>query len=351
MADELATTHGGAIVPAGEQSGDLATASTVREVELARAEIESAITVARKLPRCELAACAAIEKACTRLKFADAATYSFPRGGKTIKGPSVYLAREAARCWGNVRHGLYITQDDARNRTIRGWAWDLQTNMRVELEDTFAKLIQRKRFNKTTRQSSTEWVEPDERDLRELTNRRGAMTVRNCILQLIPQDIIDTAIEKADQTLLAGVSSNPDDALKELVAAFVNINISSDMLAEYLNHPVKQVTPAEVVELRGVWRSVRDGNTKWADHMEGPKTDEPTKPQAETAALKTARANLRERFSKLPGPDAIKALSGAGIESLGAVGKITDTAVLQAGVDSLQALSDRLDQDQQETTP
>ena len=49
----------------------------------------------------------------------------------------------------------------------------------------------------------TEWTVPDERDLRELTNRRGAICVRNAILALVPPDLVEDAMATADQTLEA----------------------------------------------------------------------------------------------------------------------------------------------------
>ncbi len=50
----------------------------------------------------------------------------------------------------------------------------------MEIDDTFRKKIQRKRDGQTV------WVTPDERDLRELTNKRGAILERNCLLKLQP---------------------------------------------------------------------------------------------------------------------------------------------------------------------
>lgn len=133
---------------------------------IAEAEIKSAIIIALKFPRDDAKCFVSLMKSCQRSSFADDASYSFPRGGHQIKGPSVHLAREAARVWGNIRHGLSVIADDEDERTIEAWAWDLQTNVKVVAEDTFQKLIYRKA-------GGGQWIKPDERDLRELTNRRG----------------------------------------------------------------------------------------------------------------------------------------------------------------------------------
>jgi len=66
-------------------------------------EIQAAIISAKKFPRDENQAYAKAIKSVQRPSMAESATYNFPRGGKSISGPSVDLARELARCWGNIR--------------------------------------------------------------------------------------------------------------------------------------------------------------------------------------------------------------------------------------------------------
>src|SRR5205085_986190 len=134
--------------------------------------------------RNELMAFQQLAVACKRLSFAEQSSYAFPRGGQTVSGPSVHLARAAARVWKNLQYGVRITRDDDDSRQIQAFAWDLETNVKVTGEDDFKKLVYRKKDG---------WVKPDERDLRELTNRRGAILVRNCILQILPKDLIEDA--------------------------------------------------------------------------------------------------------------------------------------------------------------
>src|SRR5690606_32675204 len=101
------------------------TAITVREAGAAsavareEAEMKSAIFLARQFPRDEAAAYTKIIKSCRRPTFAEGAMYRFPRGGQQVEGPSVQLAREIARCWGNIRYGLRIVSVDAEMIHIR----------------------------------------------------------------------------------------------------------------------------------------------------------------------------------------------------------------------------------------
>lgn len=273
----------GGLTTTTEFSSELAPTAAAAEKQF---EIQSAIVLAKKYPRDEDAAFTKLMKACGRTSFAEEAEYSFPRGNQTVRGASVNLAREAARVWGNVRYGLTILRDDAGSRQIQGWAWDLETNTKISSEDDFQKLIFRK---------GKGWVPPDERDLRELTNRRGAILVRNCILQVVPKDLIEDARAKCNETLRATAAKDPDGARKKILLAFSELNVTPEMLAAYLGHPLAQSSPAEIADLRAVYKSIADGNTTWADYVAG-------NGEAAAADLKEkTRAKtdeLKERLSK-----------------------------------------------------
>lgn len=251
-----------------EQSQEMAPTMNAAAVE---AEIKSAIIVALRFPRNEDKAFQRLMKSCQRPAFAEDASYSFPRAGTDVTGPSIYLAREAARVWGNIRHGLNIVADDEENRTIEAWAWDLETNAKVYAQDSFRKLIYRKKGG---------WIKPDERDLRELTNRRGAILKRNCILELLPTDLIDDARQTAVTTLQKGAAVDPEAARKKIIMAFSQINVTPDMLEAKLAHPLAQCSPAEIAELRSIYKSIADGNSTWAEYGES------KKPESEKGTLR-----------------------------------------------------------------
>jgi hypothetical protein len=242
-----------------EESFELAPTSAAAEKQY---EIQSAIMIAKNFRRDEDAAFEKLTRACRRTSFAEDASYSFPRGGTQIVGPSVNLAREAARAWENIRYGLAILHEDDESVLIQGWAWDLETNTKVSAEDRFKKLIQR-RINNITK-----WVKPDERDLRELINRRGAIAVRNSLLQLLPKDLIEDAMRECAITTKERIAKDPDDSRKKIILAFSEFNIIPEMLEQYLGHPLKQATSEQIVELRSIYKSIKDGNSKWSEYVE-----------------------------------------------------------------------------------
>lgn len=239
----------------------------------ARYEIEGAILIAKKFPRNEDAAFGTLMRSCGRKSLAEVAAYRFPRGGQEVTGPAVYLAKEAARIWGNIRFGFDIIGDDDENRHIRGWAWDVETNARSSYDDQFKKLVQRKQG----KNGPTAWVVPDERDLRELTNRRGAILVRNSLLDLLPDDLIQDALKTARATLERDAGENIEDSRKKTILGFGELGISVEDLETYLEHPMSNTTPHEVANLRQIWKSIKEGVSRWSEYVSVTKTPDADK--------------------------------------------------------------------------
>ena len=260
----------------------------------AQHEIQSAIIVAKKFPRNETACFQKLMIAASRASFAEDARYSFPRGDKEVTGPSVNLAREAARLWGNIRYGLYVVRDDEDTRLIRGWAWDVESNTKVEVEDDFKKLIQRK--VKNGKPGETVWLVPDERDLRELTNRRGAILLRNALLQVMPKDLIEDALYQCSKTLEKDAGENPEAVRKRLLVDLGTFSVTVEQIEKALGHPFSQSTPAELTELRAICTSIKDGNSTWQEYAkrhEAPAETKPAEPSAEDKALAEGQAKLQ----------------------------------------------------------
>lgn len=249
---------------ATERTAELAVAT---EAARARAEIEGQIIVARRFPRDELINGARITKMCQRPAFAKTAFYSFPRGGKQIMGPSVNLARAMSSYWGNMTWGIRVLRDDGEMIVIEGWAWDLENNNRVSMPDSFNNLIFRKKGG---------WQKPDERDKRELVNRRGAICVRNALLQLLPPDIVDEAFNATMKMAQQDVTGSAEKTLRNLLAAYDGLGVTRGNIEDWIaiqrnvekgQAPLETITPEELLSLRGVYTSIGDGDTKVSDHF------------------------------------------------------------------------------------
>jgi hypothetical protein len=300
-AGELAGFDNGGQDPLAEHAGTRAL--------VAREESESkaALFLARQFPRNEVDSYNRAMKSAQRPAFAETCVYAFPRGSTTVEGPSVDLARELARCWGNVRYGLRVVTEDEERIHIKGFAWDLESNNYVEAEDKFQKLIQRKQGRGPG--AATIWVKPDERDLRELVNRRGAICVRNAILQLMPPDIVDEMLNKAKETTRRAargeIEQDRDSAVRRMAAAFNQLGVTTQMIAEKLGHELSLIDGAELAELRAIYKSLSDGNSRRHEHFGIPgvaPTGGQTEPQdrADELAKKIAPKGGGSRKGRAP---------------------------------------------------
>lgn len=292
-----------------------------------RYEIESTIVIAKKFPRNEQAAFGTLMRSCQRQSFASIVTYRFPRGGKNVEGPSVYLAKEAARIWGNIRFGFDIVADTETSRHIRGWAWDVETNAKSSYDDSLEKLIQRK----DPASGKTKWVTPDERDLRELTNKRGAICVRNSLLDLLPSDLIDDAITEAKKNLASNASQNIDEARKSIIKAFGGLGVSVEELERYLTHSLTTATASEVAELRQVWKSISDGISSWNEYA--PSEPKPTGPVSADSLTKPATSPIPPA-EKLPTNGTVVASPEVAVLANDLIAKI-EAAATEVALDTL----------------
>jgi hypothetical protein len=260
----------------------------------AMAEIRLAMQMAIDRPRNEDHAIGKVMKVCKRHAFAEKGVYRFPRGDKEIVGASIKLAEEMAKAWANLRWGFTVVMDEGVKRTVRGWAWDLENNSKKEVDLTFDKLIYRKRGG---------WIEPDERDLLELTNRNASKATRNAILSLLPWDMVQDAIAECKRTILDGIKKDPDAARKSMIAAFqLDLGISAAELTAFIGHPMEQLRPEKIAELRGIYSAIKGQETTWQDVVGK---------AAVTAGLEGAApgtaAELRQRVrekANAPPPDA-----------------------------------------------
>lgn len=232
-------------------------AGTVK-VEQSRAigEVQGMMLLAKQFPRDEFAAFSKVMLACQRLEFAEKATYSYPRGGETISGPSIRLAEEIARCWGNIDFGIKeLSQKDGESEMM-AYAWDLETNTRSS-QNFAVKHIREtvKGMKKLTSQ----------RDIYENNANNGGRRLRARILAIIPPDLVNAAVAECKRTL-AGKNDTPlIDRAKNMIMAFSKIGVKQSLIEKRLGHTVEDMTADELSEYKGILNSLKDGITNISD--------------------------------------------------------------------------------------
>lgn len=246
--------------------------SSADAVSRAESEIKARMLMALKFPRNESESLSKVLKSCDRPEFAAKAFYEYPRGGQKISGISVNLAREFARYWRNIAYGFSILVDDDNQIILEGWSWDLESNTRISEQASFKKLIYRK---------ATGWTKPDERDLRELVNKHGAIASRNCLLKLFPRDMLDMAFGAARQSVKNDVSKESIDITKaKAIKQFSEYGITVEDLEKHIEMSSDNWSNEEITQLRGLHSALKDGQVKASEIKNPPKEKENMPPVA-----------------------------------------------------------------------
>jgi hypothetical protein len=233
-----------------------ATQATQIEQARAIAEVQAAVVVAQQCPRDLQRAEAEMRDACSRTALANRAFYRVPNRGQ---GPSVHLARELARIWGNVQYGVHeLRRDDRAGMSeIQAFAWDVQTNTRSTR--TFQVPHQRMVTNKAT----GEQTRKDLIDLGDvyLNNQNvGARAVRECIFTVLPAWYTEAAEDLCRNTLRDGDGKPLPQRIEEVVSAYARTHgVKVEQLEAKLGRKRSTWDAGDVASLGVLWRSVERG--------------------------------------------------------------------------------------------
>lgn len=236
-------------------------------------EVQAAMVIAKKFPRDEYEAMEKIKRTCQRATLAEQAIYSYPRGGQSVSGPSVRLAEALAQNWGNIDYGVIELEQKDGLSEMMAYAWDLETNTRVS--KIFG--VEHKRDTKKGAYQLT-----DSRDIYEATANFGARRMRACILGVIPGDVVDMAVNECRETIKRGIGKEPiNERVTKLLAAFKkDFKVSKERIEKYAGRNCADFGEDEFLNLKGVYKALKDGQAKPDDYFE---TEPEVAPDALTA--------------------------------------------------------------------
>jgi hypothetical protein len=237
---------------AHEAPAVLAEATAQREV----AEVQAAMLIAKRFPRNQAKSLDRILVACQRPTLAEGALYSYARGGTDITGPSIRLAEAIAQQWGNLQFGIRELDQRLGESTVEAYAWDLETNTRQ------TKTFQVKHIRRTRAKGN--YTLEDPRDIYEMVANQGARRLRACILGVIPGDIVEAAVTQCEATLKAKADISPE-AVKKMVEVFTPYGVTQEMIEARIQRKLESITPAQIISLRKVYNSLKDGMSTLAD--------------------------------------------------------------------------------------
>lgn len=226
------------------------------EESRAIAEAQGKLVIAKKFPRDQAAAYEKMITSCRRKTLAEAAMYSYPKGGQVIKGPSIRLAEELARGWGNIEYGIReLSQKDGMSE-MEAYCWDLETNVVSSQKFTV-------RHERHAKSGVTNLTDP--RDIYEATANAAARRLRSRILAVLPPDIIDGAISECAKTL-AGSNETPiEDRVRKMLKEFSKYGIKKEHIEKRIDKKLDALLVDELVDLITIYNSIKDGMTKPSD--------------------------------------------------------------------------------------
>jgi hypothetical protein len=252
-------------------------------VEQARAiaEVRAAVMIAMDRPRDRSAAIAEMREVCGIMALAERAFFRVPRGGETVNGESIHLARELARCWGNIDYGVKeLARDDTRGQSeLLAFAWDLQTNARSEI----VFVVPHVKGKNNRRLTGTQ-------EIYENNASFAGRRLREAIFAILPVWFKAEAADLCHRTLEKGGGKPLVQRIADLRAAFSAMGVTAEQLREKRGRDVDEFTPEDVAALGVVYGSIKRGEVTLADEFPPPEVAATDKPASKLDALeKTAK--------------------------------------------------------------
>ena len=266
---------GSAVAPQPSSGNALMTAEMQRQI----AEIQAQFMMALHRPRVPMVAVDKMLLECQRPSLAEVALYSFSRGGTAINGLSIRALEMIARNWGNIKYGFRVLDRSAGRSVLQAYAYDLESN--VPVERIFE--VRHVRDKKGGAVPLT-----DERDIYELEANQAQRRVRACIEALIPGDVLDACENEIRKTLEARADTTAE-GIKKMLELFKAFGVNQKMIESRIQRNVTAITAPQMVGLRSVYNSLKDGMSsidQWFDKTLADSPDKKNAADDPNAALK-----------------------------------------------------------------
>lgn len=256
------------------------------ESERAIAEAQGQLILAKRFPRDLNAAYAELMESCKMPAMANVAFYALPRGGKTISGPSVRLAEEIARVFGNFEYGHRELSRSNGKSEVEVYAWDKQTNNRSIRQITVMHTLDTREGQKPLR---------DQKDIDDKIANVASKQVRGRILAMMPKWMLEAAMEECRKTL-AGTNEAPiSERVRKMTQAFAKFGINTNHIERKLGHKLDNVTDDELVDLLAIYNAIRDGGEKASEFFPAEQSDEAAPAPAAAKAIADASASTQKK--------------------------------------------------------
>lgn len=283
--NEIAIPTAADPLPGRARAGFLGQATQIEQAR-AVAEVQAAIVVAQQCPRDVNTAMRSMREACQQPGLAERAFYRFSRGGQQVSGESVHLARELARCWGNIQHGIQeLRRDDAAGISeMQAFAWDVQTNTRA----AHIFVVPHRRDSRNGSQPLT-----DMRDIYENNTNQASRRLREAIFAVLPVWFREEAKDLCHKTLETGGGKSLASRIADAVQVFEGKGVTLTQLEAKVGRPSDKWTAHDVAQLGVVYKSIDRGEITVDDEF-------PTVERAVTADEINQQQSTKRRVKQPP---------------------------------------------------
>lgn len=257
-----------------------------------RAAIDVQVSTARAYPR-NVRKCVenAISIVTMDIETASTCNYAVPRGGKSITGPSVHMAKILANQWGNIRCEARVVEIDNKRVTSEGICWDLENNVAIKAT------VKRSILTKSGRMTE---------DMITVTgNAANSIALRNAILSVIPKAVVDKVYKAAIQTITGDVSTENKlvarraKVIKGLIEAYTVTE--EEILNAVGKSSSSHLGADELAVLIGIGQAIKDGDTTVDEAFRNKSFTPKSSPKA--SAEENERKRIQEYIDKLSWDD------------------------------------------------
>lgn len=222
---------------------------------------------------------------------AEKCNYALPRGGKSITGPSVHLAKIIAQSWGNLRAESKVVDISATQVTSEAVCFDLETNVAIKVQVKRSITGKSGRFND---------------DMITVTgNAANSIALRNAVFAVVPTSVRDKAYKAAIKTITGDLSTEykliaKRKTVMDALTGTYNVT-EAEVLASIGKAALSHLTAQDITVLIGIGQAIKDGDTT---------VEEQFRPDKLKPATKTAAEKESERFlSFIAGATTLEKLS------------------------------------------
>jgi hypothetical protein len=224
-----------------------------------RAEVDVAISTAKKFPRDVAAAIKTVKELALRNpKVAARCNYAVPKGGKTRVGPSVHFAKMVMYAWGNCTAISRVIGADRENVHIQGVFHDLEKNARIGIEMDWQVQAPKDRSDQMWKYQI------------DNAKRAGAsVALRNAIIAGTPWVLFEDVAEEA-KLVAVGEGKSFIDSRNNAVSVCKEMGITQAMIYKALNvGGLESITTDDLIWLHAVLQNIRD-QTSTIEEVFGP---------------------------------------------------------------------------------